>query len=106
MNTCLFCDIVAGSVPSQKKYETEDLIVIPDIHPQAPIHYLIIPKQHYKEFIDMPTELLTKVVTMAKNVITQEQIQPYRLVNNGYGAAVIDHFHLHVLGSVDKFRSL
>lgn len=106
MDSCIFCEITSGAVQSQKLYETEELIVINDINPQAPVHLLVIPKQHVKEFIDLPTTLMHNVFEMAKQVIEEQHIDSYRLINNGKNAAVIDHFHLHILGKVDKFRSL
>lgn len=106
MDSCIFCEITSGAVQSQKLYETEELIVIPDIHPQAPVHLLIIPKQHVEEFIDLSLPLMHKIFEMAKHVIEEQYVDSYRLISNGKNAAVIDHFHLHILGNVDKLRSL
>jgi histidine triad (HIT) family protein len=106
MDSCIFCNIIAGTIPSQKVYEDENVIVIPDISPQAPVHLLVVPKQHVKEFIDVPTGLITHIMTVAKKVIEEQRIESYRLVNNGKNVAIIDHFHLHILGNVDKYRKL
>src|SRR5689334_16859837 len=99
---CLFCSIISKEIPSEFIYDTKDFIVIKDIHPQASVHLLIIPKVHYEEFLDMPKELLTELTDLAKQVIKEQHIASYRLVNNGKGAAYINHFHLHILGNVDK----
>lgn len=104
--SCIFCEIINGTIPSSKEYEDESVIVIKDIHPQAPVHLLVIPKRHIQEFTDMPEELLTHVLTTAKQTIKDHAITQYRLVNNGKGAAMVDHFHLHILGSIDKSRTL
>lgn len=106
MDSCIFCNIIAGTIPSQKLYETEKLIVIPDIKPQASIHVLVIPKQHIIEFVDVPISLLTDIMEATKHVIKEQNITSYRLVNNGKNVALIDHFHLHILGNIDKFRNL
>lgn len=106
MDSCIFCNIIAGTIPGQKIFENEDVIVIPDISPQAPVHYLVIPKQHIREFIDVSSSLITKIMDAAKHVIKEQKIESYRLVNNGKNVAVVDHFHLHILGNVDKFRKL
>lgn len=106
MDSCVFCEIINGTVPGQKEYEDEKIIVINDIHPQAPIHLLVIPKQHVKEFTEVPSATIAHIMDVTKRLIKDKHIENYRLVNNGKGAAVVDHFHLHVLGNVDKFRSL
>lgn len=103
---CVFCTIVRKEIPSQFVDETDDFIVINDLHPAAPVHHLVIPKIHYSEFMDMPDELLATLLTYVKVHIKKEHIVSYRLVNNGKGAAAIDHFHLHILGKVDKNRQL
>ncbi len=103
---CIFCDIVGKKIPSEPIHETDACIVISDIHPQAPVHLLIIPKAHYAEFLEMPNDLLLHILETAKIVIANRKIAAYRLVNNGKGAAMIDHFHLHILGSIEKERGL
>ena len=47
MDNCIFCKIVKGDIPSAKVYEDEDMIIIKDLNPQAPVHLLLIPKEHY-----------------------------------------------------------
>ncbi|MCX8009221.1 MAG: HIT domain-containing protein [Patescibacteria group bacterium] len=103
---CVFCKIIAKELPSEYIEETDSCIVIKDIYPQAPIHLLVIPKTHYPEFLDMPDDLLSHLFSVAKSVIKKHNIQSYRLVNNGKGAAIIDHFHVHILGKVEKERKL
>ena len=103
---CLFCKIIKKEIPGELLYDTEDFIVVKDIHPQAPVHLLVIPKKHYVEFLEMPQELLAILTNLTKRIISEQKIMAYRLVNNGKGAAVIDHFHLHILGKIDKERNL
>lgn len=106
MSDCIFCNIIAGEVPSTVLYQDDDILVIKDINPQAPVHWLVMPKKHVAELIDGDDELLTKMLIVSKKIITQESIKSYRIVSNGKGAACIDHLHIHVLGSIDKFRKL
>ncbi len=106
MDDCIFCQIVAGKIPGNFVYQDDTFMVIRDIHPQAPIHLLVIPKEHIAELIDADSATMSRLVGLAKEMIQKENITNYRLVNNGKGAAVIDHLHLHILGKIDKLRSL
>ena len=106
MDDCIFCKVISGELPSNPVYQDDDVIVIPDIHSQAPVHLLVIPKKHVAEFTEAGDELLTKMMKVIKQVIQNQHITGYRLVNNGKGAAVIDHLHIHILGNVDKKRKL
>ena len=54
MDNCVFCKIVKGDIPSTKVYEDDDMIIIKDLNPQAPVHLLLIPKQHYERFGKKP----------------------------------------------------
>ncbi len=106
MDDCIFCQIAAGKIPGNFVFQDEEFMVIRDIHPQAPVHLLVIPRKHVAEFIDADDGMIGRLTKLAAQIIRQEQISNYRLVNNGKGAAVIDHLHLHILGKVDKLRSL
>ena len=106
MSDCIFCQIAEGKIPGNFVYQDENFMVIKDIHPQAPVHLLVIPKKHIAELIGADEATLIRLMALAKNMIVDQKITNYRLVNNGKGAAVIDHLHLHILGKVDKMRSL
>lgn len=103
---CIFCQIVAGNIPSTPVYQDEDFIVIPDIHPAAPVHFLVIPKKHVQDFMRADEELLVKMQKIMRKIIQTHGIKDFRLVHNGEGAAVIAHLHVHVMGQVDKNRNL
>ena len=101
---CLFCKIAAGAIPVTRLYETEDVLAFPDIHPQAPVHTLIIPKAHHASLAhtaagDAPLlgHLLAAAVQVAK---LQGLSHGYRVaVNTGSdGGQTVEHLHLHVLG--------
>ena len=106
MTDCIFCQIVEGKIPGNFVYQDSEMIVIRDIHPQAPVHLLVITKKHISELIEATDAIVSKMMAIAKKMILEQKISDYRLVNNGQGAAVIDHLHLHILGKVDSLRSL
>ena len=106
MNDCIFCQIVAGTIPAKPVYQDNEFIVIPDIHPAAPVHLLVIPKKHVSDFMEADEALLIKLVSIIKKIIREQKIKDFRLVHNGGGAAAIAHFHIHVMGQVDKNRNL
>ncbi|MBI5619767.1 HIT domain-containing protein [Candidatus Gottesmanbacteria bacterium] len=106
MSDCIFCKIISGELPSKSVYQDKDVMVINDIHPQAPVHLLVIPKKHVAEFIEADKKLVAAVMGVVKNIIKDQSLSGYRLVTNGKGAALIDHLHVHVLGNVDKYRKL
>ncbi len=106
MDDCIFCKVINGKLPGTFLYKDDDVVVIKDIHPQAPVHWIVMPKRHVAEFIEADDKLIEKLFRVAKKIIKDEHIAHYRLVNNGKGAALIDHLHIHVLGNVDKFRKL
>lgn len=106
MESCTFCDVIAGKLPSTKLYEDNDVVVIKDIHPQAPVHWLVISKKHVPELLEVPDGLAGKMMTVVNKIILDQGIEQYRIVINGKGAVFVDHLHIHVLGKIDKFRTL
>jgi histidine triad (HIT) family protein len=104
MTDCLFCKIIAGSIPSKKVYEDERAFVFEDIKPQAPTHVLIIPKKHIvglKEATDADAEIIGYLHLVAAKIARERGIENgYRTVFNvgpGSGQSVF-HLHLHLLG--------
>ncbi len=103
---CLFCRILRGEIPSTKVYEDEDYYAFRDIHPAAPIHVLVIPKEHIAQISDADAGhrlLLGGLLLAANKVAAQEGLTAdgFRLViNNGvHGGQTVYHVHLHVLGN-------
>ncbi len=99
---CVFCNIISGKIPAQKIAETEDLIVIKDIAPKMPIHYLIIPKKHVKDmrgFDDSDMILGAKICAIARQLSRQLNNTDFRLViSNGHDAGQrVFHMHVHFL---------
>ena len=102
-NDCVFCKIIRGDVPSTMIAESESVIVIKDISPKAPVHYLIIPKKHLsdvRQFDDKDLEIAGQMILMAKNLsATLPEPGDFKLVmNNGSSAGqCVFHAHMHFL---------
>ena len=103
-NNCLFCKIIAGKISSKKVYEDEEILAFEDINPQAPVHILIIPKEHFSTIAELPpekTDLVGKLTKAAKQIAEDKQLnRGYRLVINCKVDAgqEVYHIHLHLLG--------
>jgi histidine triad (HIT) family protein len=105
MADCLFCGIVARSVPSDAVLETEHSYAFRDINPAAPVHVLVVPKAHLDSIVDLDgtqAELLVDLVGAVNQVAAQEGIDGsgYRVVTNvGEDAGqLVRHLHFHVIG--------
>lgn len=101
---CLFCKIIAGEIPSDCIYEDESVFAFRDIEPQAPKHFLVIPKKHIQS-IDHLTEedshLVSKIFMVIQKLAKQEGLEKgYRVVTNigKDGGQSVGHLHFHVLG--------
>jgi len=97
---CLFCRIVAGEIPSHLVYEDAEIVAFEDIHPQAPVHLLIIPREHIPTVADLTADqggLMGRLVAVANRLAKEnELIFGYRLVINCQQDAGQEVFHLHV----------
>lgn len=102
---CLFCRIAAGTIPSKRIFEDGETFAFHDISPQAPVHFLVIPKRHVATLDDLTDEdggLMGRLVLTARRLAGEQGLSEggYRLVLNcreGAGQSVF-HIHLHVLG--------
>ena len=102
---CIFCKIIAHEIPSDFLYEDDDVVVINDVSPQAPVHMLVLPKKHVESVAatsDADTELLGRMMRTAAKMAAVRGVDQsgFRLiVNTGSDAAQsVRHLHLHVLG--------
>ncbi len=98
MENCIFCKITRGEIPANKVYEDENTIAFLDIHPKAPGHTLLIPKEHYRWFLDMPDNLYQKVFESVKKVslkLKEEYTADY--IRLGIVGTDVDHVHIHLL---------
>lgn len=102
MNDCIFCKIAAKKIPSDIVYEDPDVIAFCDIAPQAPCHFIVIPRKHYPTLEGMDAQLMGKLLYAAHQIAQDESLLPqgYRIViNNGdHGGQSVFHLHLHLLG--------
>lgn len=107
MSDCIFCKIVRGEIPCKKVYEDEDILAFHDIHPQAPVHFMVIPKQHIDSLASVDSshaplmgKLFAKLGELAKS---QGLTDGFRtIVNTGrIGRQEVYHLHVHVLGGRD-----
>ena len=100
---CLFCRIIAGEIPSKKVYEDERILAFHDINPEAPVHVLVVPKDHYDNIVDdVPGEVLAAMAHAVKEVAKRTGIDKtgFRVIANTGEAAgqTVMHLHMHVLG--------
>lgn len=103
--SCIFCRIVGGELPGDIVYEDERVIAFRDIHPQAPVHLLIIPRRHIRSLADVEaddTDLLGHILQVAKTLAEQFDVSEagYRVVTNSgpEGGQVVFHLHFHLIG--------
>lgn len=103
VQSCVFCKIISNQIPSTIIMQTDDILVIKDIYPQAPIHYLILPKRHIvslKECTFQDTSLLGSMLLVSEKLSKSlPSSQDYRiLINNGFSAGQrVFHLHMHFL---------
>jgi histidine triad (HIT) family protein len=105
MTECLFCDMGSGKAPVEKLHDDDQAFAVRDIHPRAPVHFMVIPKEHVPSAVDIGQEhgpLLAHMIQVANRVAQREGIadKGYRLALNvgEYGGQTIYHIHMHVLG--------
>ena len=101
--SCIFCKIASKEIPSKLLFEDDRLVAFDDLSPQAPIHFLVIPKIHVTSLNDLAdTELAGHLLLKAKEIAVQKGIHQsgYRLVINTLenGGQSVFHLHLHVMG--------
>jgi histidine triad (HIT) family protein len=105
MSDCLFCKIIAGEIPSRKVYEDADLYAFQDISPQAPVHFLVVPKKHIRNMMELEEEdslLMGRLILKAQELLAAQGCAEGggRFVFNCKkdGQQTVEHIHLHVLG--------
>jgi histidine triad (HIT) family protein len=102
---CIFCNIIAGKIPSDILYQDDKIVALRDINPQAPLHLLLIPKEHISSLLELGIkhrELIAHLVYTANKLAKKEGVaeKGYRLaVNCGtQGGQAVPHLHFHLLG--------
>lgn len=103
MKDCIFCKIVSGEIPSTKIYEDEYVVAFNDLHPQAPVHILVVPKKHYDNVLSISEDdNIISNIYFAINKIAKLQgfdKEGFRVINNcGENAGqTVMHVHFHIL---------
>lgn len=105
MEDCIFCKIVSGAIPSRKVYENEAVLAFEDINPVAPVHVVVIPKQHIPTLLDVTPgnmDSLQAMMVAAQEVARLKGVDKkgFRVIINcnEEGGQVVFHLHLHILG--------
>lgn len=105
MEDCIFCKIAAGQIPGEVIYEDEEILAFNDLNPQAPVHFLVIPKIHIESANDIDSsnsDLVGRVFEIISSLAKEQGLgeDGYRIVNNcgKLGGQTVSHIHFHVLG--------
>ena len=106
--SCIFCKIINGEIPSNKIYEDDKVLAFHDVNPEAPIHFLVIPKEHIQsvnELNEKNVDIISHIFLVINKIVRDLNISEtgYRVVNNcgKDGGQTVDHMHFHVLGQRD-----
>jgi len=105
MEDCIFCKIIQGEIPSKKLYEDEKVIAFYDINPEAPVHFLVVPKEHIasaNEINGSNSDIIAHIFKVINKLVVEVEIADsgYRIINNcgKDGGQSVNHIHFHVLG--------
>lgn len=100
---CIFCAIVRDQKPERIHFEDDQVMAFDDIHPKAPVHVIVIPKEHIPSIAHLAanhSNVISKLIYTAKRIAAEKGLQGYKLIFNvgRAGGQAIDHLHLHLLG--------
>jgi len=103
---CIFCEIIAGNIPSTKVYEDDTILAFKDINPVAPVHIIVVPKEHIESANDINQEnsrFISAVFEKIPEIAKSQGIESYRIINNcGDDAGqTVKHIHFHIIGGVE-----
>jgi len=108
MSDCIFCKIAGGEIPSELLYESRDVVAFDDISPQAPVHVVIIPRDHYSTILEMSDkapEIFGSMMIAATEIARKKGVDEsgFRLMlnTNADGGQEVFHVHMHLLGGED-----
>ena len=112
MTDCLFCKIARGEIPSKKVYEDDDIFAFHDIHPVAPVHFMVIPKLHIPSLYEADASrqaILGKLFAKAGELARGQGLTDgFRtIINTGrIGRQEVYHLHIHILGGPEPLGSM
>ena len=104
MDGCIFCKIIAGKIPSKKVFEDEDIFAFHDIHPVAPVHFMVIPKLHIDSLAQVEPGhqmLLGKMLALGSRLALEQGCSDgwRTVINTGrVGRQEVYHLHMHIIG--------
>ncbi|MDR2509135.1 MAG: histidine triad nucleotide-binding protein [Spirochaetaceae bacterium] len=105
MTDCVFCKIIRGEIPAKKIYEDEDVFAFFDIEPRAPVHFLVVPKLHIANIMELETaqiplagKLLFQARRIAGELGCEERGARFVINCKSDGGQTVEHLHIHVLG--------
>lgn len=101
---CIFCKIINNEIPSNKAYEDESVLAFHDVNPQAPVHILVVPKQHIESIAEITPEnsaVIAHIGEVISNLAKELNLADgFRVITNvgKHGAQTVKHLHFHILG--------
>lgn len=104
---CIFCAIARKEKPAAAVFEDEAVIAFHDHNPKAPVHILVVPKQHIESIAHLEADhadVIARLIYTARRIASEKGLSGYKLVFNvgREGGQVVDHLHLHLLGGWGK----
>ena len=106
MKDCIFCKIISGEIPSQKVYEDELVYAFKDINPMAPVHILVIPKEHISNLLEINSNnsrVISHIYEVIAKIAKEHNLEDgFRVVSNcnENGCQTVFHIHFHILGGI------
>jgi histidine triad (HIT) family protein len=112
MEDCIFCKIARGKIPSNKVYEDSEVLAFHDIHPAAPVHFMLIPKVHIDSLADVEDthrDVLGKMMVLVPRLAAEQGCgEGFRtIINTGrVGGQEVYHLHIHVIGGRERLPGM
>ena len=106
MSECIFCNIAQKRTPASIVHDEGEVMAFDDIHPKAPVHILVISKQHIESIAHLAVshaDVIAKLIYAAKHIAAEKGLKGYKLLFNvgREGGQQVDHLHLHLIGGWD-----
>lgn len=107
---CIFCKIIKGDIPCMKLYEDDIVLAFLDVNPDSDGHTLIIPKEHYKDVFDIPSDVLSHIYNVSKDImkLLKEKLgcNGFSLLQNNGSVQEVKHYHLHIKPYYENKKSI
>jgi histidine triad (HIT) family protein len=101
-NACVFCKIAKGEMPADIVDQSKNFIVFPDINPHAPVHLLLVSKNHYKDITEVPDEIWIEGKQLVLRLANEHRMDGFRFAVNYGSSSHMKHFHIHFLGNIGQ----